>query len=88
MSYIEIVYTIMIVLGFLSVFFPLEYAIYFIVGIFYKGKPFPEREEKLRYGVIVCARNEEKVIGNLVESIKKSDYPQEKLDIFADNHFF
>ena len=86
MSYIEIVYTIMIVLGFLSVFFPLEYAIYFIVGIFYKGKPFPEREEKLRYGVIVCARNEEKVIGNLVESIKKSDYPQEKLDIFVIAH--
>lgn len=36
---------------------------------------------------MICARNEEKVIGNLIESIKLQDYPSELIDIYvlADN---
>ncbi len=86
MSYLEIVYTIMFILGLLATFFPVEYALFYIVGIFCKGKSFPKREEKLKYGVIICARNEERVIENLIDSIQKSDYPQEKLQIFVIAH--
>ena len=48
--------------------------IYFIVGIFWTRK-------------FIAARNEEKVIGNLIDSINKQDYPKELLTIFvvADN---
>jgi cellulose synthase/poly-beta-1,6-N-acetylglucosamine synthase-like glycosyltransferase len=40
-----------------------------------------------RYGIIVSARNEELVIGYLIESIRKNDYPQDLVDILvvADN---
>ena len=36
---------------------------------------------------MICARNEEKVIGNLLDSIAGQDYPKDKLHVFviADN---
>jgi cellulose synthase/poly-beta-1,6-N-acetylglucosamine synthase-like glycosyltransferase len=44
---------------------------------------FPQK----KYAVIIAARNEELVIGHLIESIKNQKYPKELLDIFviADN---
>ena len=40
-----------------------------------------------RYGVIICARNESAVIGDLIASLKQQKYPQELLDVYvvADN---
>ncbi len=40
-----------------------------------------------RYAVLIAARNEETVIGNLIESIKRQDYPAELVSVFvvADN---
>lgn len=40
-----------------------------------------------KYAVIIAARNEELVIGELIKSIRKQNYPQEYVDIFviADN---
>lgn len=40
-----------------------------------------------KYAILVAARNESVVIGNLVDSIRKQDYPKELVDIFvvADN---
>ena len=54
---------------------------------FFLTKRFPETEVKHKYAVVIAARNEEAVIGNLIDSIKKQDYPKELLDIFvvADN---
>lgn len=44
-------------------------------------------EKKCRYGVLIAARNEEAVIGNLIRSIKTQTYDPEKVDVFvvADN---
>ncbi len=86
MDYIDIVFIIMTILNALIIVFPLQYVIIFIIGLFAKRKTFPKAEEKLRYGVIICARNEEKVVGNLIESIRKCDYPQDKLDVFVIAH--
>ncbi len=60
--------------------------IYIIIGLFAKVT-YPEAKEDHTYGIIICARNEEKVIGQLIDSIHKQLYPQEKLRIFviADN---
>lgn len=43
--------------------------------------------ENHRYAVLICARNEEKVISRLIESIKQQDYPADLVEIFvvADN---
>jgi cellulose synthase/poly-beta-1,6-N-acetylglucosamine synthase-like glycosyltransferase len=40
-----------------------------------------------KFGVIICARNEAAVIGEIIESLKKQKYPSHLLDIFvmADN---
>lgn len=60
--------------------------IYKITGVFATRK-FPKAENQHKYAVLVAARNEEAVIGNLVDSIRRQDYPSELVDIFvvADN---
>ena len=59
---------------------------YAFIGVFKKSKCF-EESLKHRYAVIISARNERLVIGQLVQSIKKQNYPKELIDVFvvADN---
>ncbi len=51
-----------------------------------KDKPLIE-DKNHKFMAILPAHNEEKVIGNLIDSLKKQDYPRELLDIYviADN---
>lgn len=55
--------------------------------IFRKAKPEPEAKTLHRFAALICARNEAGVIGELVESLKKQNYPADLLDIYvlADN---
>ena len=62
-----------------------HFVVFSVIG-FFKHKKFPETEEKLKYGAIIPARNEEAVIGNLIESIQNAEYPQDKLHIFVIAH--
>ena len=59
---------------------------YFVIGFFFTRK-FKPAKRKHRYGIVIAARNEEKVIGNLLDSINKQDYPKQLLKVFvvADN---
>ena len=59
-----------------------HYLFFTIAGIFV-CKKFLKTEEKLKYGIIIGARNEESVIGSLIESIQANDYPQDKIQIFV-----
>jgi len=47
----------------------------------------PEEEQFHKYGIVVAARNEENVIGALIDSINKQNYPSELIQIYivADN---
>ncbi|MBR5157867.1 MAG: glycosyltransferase family 2 protein [Clostridia bacterium] len=60
--------------------------VYVIVGLFKKKLSF-SAEKLHRYAVVISARNESGVIGNLIESIHRQNYPSELIDIFviADN---
>jgi len=51
------------------------------------SRPDIKKNDLHKYAVIIAARNEELVIGHLIQSIKKQNYPQELIDIFvvADN---
>jgi cellulose synthase/poly-beta-1,6-N-acetylglucosamine synthase-like glycosyltransferase len=63
------------------------YQIAYILIPFIK-KHEPHKETKLHnYAVLICARNEEKVIGHLIDSIRAQDYPSDKVAVFvaADN---
>lgn len=60
--------------------------VYFVIVAFFglpKQKPLPKTEPKTRFAVLVAARNEEAVIGQLVESLKAQDYPDTLYDIIV-----
>lgn len=59
---------------------------YIIIGIFFTRK-FKPAKKKHKYAILIAARNEEKVIGNLLDSINKQDYDMKKVTTFvvADN---
>ncbi len=59
---------------------------YAIIGLFATRKYKPAKRNH-KFAVLIPGRNEEPVIGNLIHSIQKQDYPQELITIFvvADN---
>ena len=63
------------------------YQLLYVIIPFVK-KPKPHREEKLHdIAILICARDEERVIGNLIDSIDAQNYPRDRISIFvvADN---
>ena len=52
-----------------------------------KEKPPVRETGRNRYAALICARNEERVIGDLIDSLKGQTYPAERLDVYvmADN---
>ena len=61
-------------------------SLYFVVGMFFTRK-FKPAKKNHKYGIVIAARNEKYVIGNLLDSISKQDYPKDLLTVFvvADN---
>ena len=59
---------------------------YMIISLLVTRK-FQPAKKNHKYAVVIPARNEEPVIKNLINSIKKQDYPSELVTIFviADN---
>ncbi len=66
-------------------FFFLLYGLYYLVtGIFAFVKPKNDESKsnkKHKFSIVIAARNEEKVIGNLVDSLKKQNYDKDKYEI-------
>ena len=71
-----------VIIGFTSV----HKAFYFVIGMLFTRKFKPAKKQH-KYGIVIAARNEKYVIGNLIDSINKQDYPKKLLTIFvvADN---
>lgn len=59
---------------------------YLLISLLKPAKRFPEGERN-RFAVLIAARNEENVIGNLIDSIKSQTYSQDLIDVYvvADN---
>lgn len=60
--------------------------IYLFVAYIAGVKKYPDAEPK-RLAILIAARNEERVISNLIGSLMEQDYPRERFDVFvvADN---
>ncbi len=60
---------------------------YIVYALLVEPRRFRKVEQKHRYAILLSARNEEKVIPHLIDSIHANDYPQELIDIYvvADN---
>ncbi len=63
------------------------YQFFYIPAAILKNEPPHKPEKKHRFAVLVSARNEEKVIGELIKSISAQTYGRENLRVFviADN---
>ncbi len=82
MSYLTI-----IILAIQLLFLP--YLLWLVVMIIvgnYKDKPFPEPNVHLQIAVLICARNEEMVVGKLIDSLKAQDYPSDSFEVFLIAH--
>ena len=66
--------------------FSLYVAGYVIIGFFFTKK-FKPAQNFHKYAILIAARNEKAVIGNLLDSIQRQDYPMDFLTVFvvADN---
>ena len=62
-------------------------AVCILTSFIAKPVVFPEAPKDKRFAVLISARNEEGVIGNLIDSIRAQDYPADLIDIWlvADN---
>lgn len=61
---------------------------FFYIPVSLLGKHRPHSAVKIhRYAILIAARNEREVIGQLIDSVRAQDYPAELIDIFvaADN---
>lgn len=88
MSAIDVI--LMIVSILLMIFWVAVFGWHVVIGL--RGllpfrKPVKEEEKQNSFAILVCARNEENVIGKLIDSVQAQDYPRDKFDIFcvADN---
>ena len=85
MTYEQIGNLIFAIFSFLLFLLTAHFVFFGVVGLF-AYKKFPKAKRKHKYGIVISARNEETVIGNLVDSIRKTDYPQELLHVFVVAH--
>jgi len=60
-------------------------AYHVVVGLmgFKKPKEFKKSTPKTKFAILIAARNEEKVIGDLIDSLKAQDYPADFYKIFV-----
>jgi len=72
--------------GTLATWFVIYKNLYSSLG-FFLTRRFKKAKNNHKYAVLIAARNESTVIGNLIESIRQQDYPSELVTIFvvADN---
>lgn len=72
--------------GTLATWFVIYKNLYSTLG-FFLTRRFKKAKHNHKYAVLIAARNESTVIGNLIESIRQQDYPSELVTIFvvADN---
>lgn len=64
----------------------LSYMMYYIftsIPAFFKRKKIPQSYPKAKFGVLIAARNEENVIGNLLDSLNSQNYPKHLYDIYV-----
>lgn len=63
------------------------YQFYYVFVVLTRKPPLQEAKTNHKYAVMISARNESQVIGDLIHSIRVQNYPQELISIFviADN---
>lgn len=85
MGYLSVVAVVFIAIWCCFFLLLFHYGVFALIGVF-KRKTYPKAERPLKYGIVIAARNEEAVIGPLLDSIRTNGYPREKLAVFVVAH--
>lgn len=77
--------TALIVLLVVGAIFSMHGCYFFVVGMcgVKKKKNAPETKATSKFALLIAARNEEEVIGNLVDSLRQQNYPKGYFDIYV-----
>lgn len=78
MALLTVIDVLMMVVGGVGIIYQ---AICVIMSLFSKPVHFPDAPMDKRYAVLISARNEENVIGNLIDSLHNQTYPSKLIDI-------
>ena len=77
---IQLIYYILFIITLL-------YGVYFIITSLFAFKNVEPRikkhKEKTKFAILIAARNEEKVIGDLIKSLNEQNYPTNLYDIYS-----
>lgn len=73
---------IILLINFISVIYMLYYLVFAIFS-FKKSKTKLEKNGYKKFGILIPARNEELVVGNLIKSLNNQNYPKDKFDIYV-----
>ena len=79
MALLTVIDVLMMVVGGVGIIYQ---AICVIMSLFSKPVHFPDAPMDKRYAVLISARNEENVIGNLIDSLHNQTYPSKLIDIW------
>ena len=71
------------IIGVLFFLFYLHQLIYIPISLFHKPLTYPETDKTKRYAVLIAARNEEKCLPQLLESIRRQTYPQSLITVYV-----
>lgn len=80
--FISTINNILSVLGVVLALYGLYYVVVSLFGL-KRPKAYAPCAPRSRFAVLVAARNEEAVIGNLVDSLLAQNYPRELYDIYV-----
>ncbi len=80
MSFIRIIFHIA---NFLLFFHAAYFTVFAVYGLFCKRQVYKEASRLRHFAVVIPARNEEAVIGNLIDSIEAADYPAGLIDTYV-----
>ena len=79
----KVVKIITLILNLFVFIYSLYFIIFGILPLFKKKKKEKTFDAKHRFRIIIAARNEELVIPDLIDSLKKQDYPKDMYDIYV-----
>ena len=77
----ELIHYILLTLSFSLKIFTLYFAVVAVFALL-RRRSYPAAAPQTRFAVVIAARNEETVIGNLIYSLLNQDYPAELLDVY------
>lgn len=77
---LQIVYYTLLVMNLIYV---IHFSVPFLIGLFKKKQLEKKGKKHCHFAILIPARNEEIVIGNLLDSLHSQNYPQENYEIYV-----